>query len=168
MPAPKLSKSQLPPFQLSLRIRHPSMDPVLITRELKVTPEHTFRVGEPRQSRSGLRSVAKHAESYWLAVLDPAAWLGDMSFLAPAILAESPQPLNEAVTKNLGWALSLCAMRFGKIHDKWLRQIRSDGGQVSLLVALAPDMVSSFTVAPEISHMFGELGITLEFEIAND
>jgi hypothetical protein len=167
MPAPKLSKSQAPAFHLSLRIRHPSMDPALITRELRLTPEHTFRVGEPRQSRSGLATTLQ-TESYWLAALNPTAWLGDSPFVVPAILAALEPPASAAVSKNLGWALSLCATRLSKVHGQWLRQIRSDGGQVSLLVAVAPDSVSSFTLAPEVSRIFGELGVAVEFELTND
>jgi hypothetical protein len=167
MPVPKLSKSQAPAFHLSLRIRHPSMDPALITRELRLTPEHTFRVGEPRQSRSG-RAATLQTETYWLAALNPAAWLGDTPFAVPAILAALQPPADAAVSKNLDWALSLCAIRLSKVHDQWLRQIRSDGGQVSLLVAFSPDTVSSFTLASETSRIFGELGVALEFELTDD
>jgi hypothetical protein len=72
------------------------------------------------------------------------------------------------LTKNLGWVLALFAARCGKVHEAFLRRIRSEGGEVSLLVALTPDVVSSFNLSPEVSRIFGDLGITLEFEITND
>ena len=54
MAAPKRATLQAPPFQLSLRIRHPSMDPADISKELGIEPEHAFRAGQPRHSKSGL------------------------------------------------------------------------------------------------------------------
>jgi hypothetical protein len=168
MQAAKRAIHQAQAFQLSMRIRHPSMDPAFISNELQIEPEHTFLAGQPRRSQSGAASAAVHTESYWLAALEPAAWLGDIPLKIPEFLAVSEQRMNAAVTKSLGWSLSLCAARFGKIHADFLRRIRSDGGQVSLLIALTPDVVSSFHLSPEVSRMFGELGITLEFELTND
>jgi hypothetical protein len=168
MQAAKRAIHQAQAFQLSMRIRHPSMDPAFISKELRIEPEHSFLAGEPRRSQSGAASAAVHTESYWLAALEPAAWLGDIPLAIPEILAISEQRMNAAVTKSLGWALALCATRFGRAHAEFLRRIRSDGGQVSLLVALTPEVVSSFNLSPEVSRIFGELGITLEFEMTND
>ncbi len=70
MEARDISRSPSIPFQISLRIRHPSIDPRRISRELKVEPEHTFRAGEPRESSSGIALTAVHAESYWLRSAD--------------------------------------------------------------------------------------------------
>jgi len=47
MAAPKLATRQPLPFQLSLRIRHPSIDPEEISKGLGIEPEHTFRAGQP-------------------------------------------------------------------------------------------------------------------------
>jgi hypothetical protein len=47
-------------------------------------------------------------------------------------------------------------------------RIRLEGGQVCLLVSLSPVAVDSFSVAPEVSQIFGELGITIEFEMTSD
>src|ERR1700746_929804 len=57
------------PFQLSLRIRHPSLDPEELTREFNIEAAHCFRAGDPRASRTGIASV--HPESYWLGALNP-------------------------------------------------------------------------------------------------
>jgi hypothetical protein len=72
MAATKLAALQPLPFQLSLRIKHPSMDPADISKELGIEPEHSFRAGQPRHSKSGLGAAAVHASSYWLAPLHPA------------------------------------------------------------------------------------------------
>jgi hypothetical protein len=49
----RLSKPDPERFQLSLRIRHPSMDPADISRTLKIEAEHSSRAGGPRTSSTG-------------------------------------------------------------------------------------------------------------------
>jgi hypothetical protein len=171
MAAPKLATLQPPPFQLSLRIRHPSMDPAEISKQLRIEPEYSFRAGQPRHSKSGLAPAAVHTESYWLAPLNFASWFGNPSFAEfaePHKLAITREHIDAAVARNLTGALGLCAMRFNKSHTDLLQTIRSGGGEISLLVTLSTAAVNSFSLAPQVSRMFGEIGVTLEFEIADD
>ncbi|MEO9054754.1 MAG: hypothetical protein ABI356_07535 [Steroidobacteraceae bacterium] len=76
--------------------------------------------------------------------------------------------IDSAVARNLAWALALCAVRFDKAHAELLRAIGSEGGEISLLVTLSPTAVNAFSLAPQVSRVFGELGIMLEFEITDD
>jgi hypothetical protein len=55
-----------------------------------------------------------------------------------------------------------------KSHGVLLHRIRSEGGEIGLLVTLSPEEVSSFNLVPEVSRICGELGITLEFDMTND
>ena len=57
-------------FSCRCAIRHPSIDPASISRELQIEPEHSFRAGEPRESARSLAVTPVHVESYWLATLD--------------------------------------------------------------------------------------------------
>ena len=166
MEATKLSEATRRPFQLSVRIRHPSMDPAEISRELEVEPEHSFRAGDRRPSRSGLHGSV-YAESYWLGVLKPDARSVDIAFPGNPQSQIAQQQLDLAIG-SLGWALSLSAVRFFRNHAQPLRRILSEGGQVSLLVTISGSEVSSFTLVPEASRLFGELGITVEFELEAD
>jgi hypothetical protein len=63
MAATKLATLQPLPFQLSLRIKHPSMDPANISKELGIEPEHSFRAGQSRRSKTGVAPAAVHTES---------------------------------------------------------------------------------------------------------
>jgi len=72
--ARKHPSARATPFQLSLHVRHPSVDPEEISRELGLEATESFRAGEPRHSRSGVAAAAVHAETYWVAVLDPMVW----------------------------------------------------------------------------------------------
>src|SRR5580704_16029524 len=74
MPVRKRSTAQAMPYQLSLHVRHPSVDPEEISRELGLEAIESFRAGDPRQSRSGVAATAVHGETYWAAVLDPLVW----------------------------------------------------------------------------------------------
>ena len=167
MAAHKLATLQPLPFQLSLRIKHPSMDPEDISRLLGIEAEHSFRAGQPRQSKSGLVPSAVYTETYWLAPLNPASWFGSPSFSQPLNLAAVQEHLHAAIVRNLAGALGWCAARFNKLHAASLQTIRSDGGEISLLVTLSATEVNTFSLPPQVSRMFGDLGITLEFEITD-
>lgn len=69
-----------------------------------------------------------------------------------------------AVSCSLGWALPLCARRFFSVHGPLLRRI----GQVSVLVTVSTTNASSFSLVPEVSRIFSELGIALEFEFISE
>jgi hypothetical protein len=171
MPAPKLATRQSPSFQLSLRIKHPSIDPADISRELGIEPEHSFRAGQPRHSKSGLVPRAVHTESYWLAALNPTRF-GNLPYAEPLAepltLAITQKHIDAAVARNLTGALGLCAARFSGVHAALLHTIHSEGGEISLLVTLSSNAVSTFSLPPQVSRMFAKLGIMLEFEITND
>ena len=167
MEARELSKSDPKPFQLSLRIRHPSMDPAELSREFKIEPEHSFRAGDPRRPRRGI-AASVHSESYWLGALNPDKWPPDISFPGHPKLQAAQERLGAAAIKSFDWALSLSASRFFHLHAALLRRVRSEGGHISLIVALSTSEVSSFSLVPEVSRAFGEFGVTVEFELTND
>ena len=84
------------------------MTPAAITHELRLQPEHCFRAGEPRESRSGIAAAAVHSESYWIATLNPAAWptassAFDMSFPGRPRLAVSKERLRAMMRDSLAW-----------------------------------------------------------------
>jgi hypothetical protein len=166
MEASKLTNPQLPPFELSLRIRHPSVDPAELSRALALDAQHSFRAGEPRRSRGDATSASVYGESYWLGTLDPTSWPADARFSGHADLDFAAKELRKSATRSLGWALSFSARRFLRAKALFER-IRSEGGQVSVLVALSPAL-ESFSLPPEVSRIFSELGITLEFDLTND
>src|SRR5215469_4970481 len=105
MEASRLSKLVSELFQLSLRIRHPSLDPADLSREFRIEAEHSFRAGDPRPSRSGLAPASVHAESYWLGALNPASWI--RLPLADPGLQATQQELGAVVSRSLTSALGL-------------------------------------------------------------
>lgn len=165
MEARKLRQADSEPFQLSLRIRHPSIDPDDLSRELSIEAAHCFRAGDPRPSRTGIASV--YPESYWLGALSPANWPVDATSPGALRLLAAQERLGVAATRSLGWALSL-STRFFSAHAETLRRIVAESGQVSLLITAPAGELSGFSLAPAVSRVFSELGITLEFEFTSD
>jgi hypothetical protein len=163
----RLSKPDREPFQLSLRIRHPSMDPADISRTFKIEAEHSFRAGGPRTSSTGSATASVYSESYWLGVLKPVGPLVDVSFPGDQRSQIAQKQLAQA-TRSLTWALALRTSRFFTPHKDFLRRVRSEGGEATLLVTIYNGEVSSFTLAPGASQLLGELGIAVEFELASE
>ncbi len=167
MAAAKPATLQPLPFQLSLRIRHPSMDPTQISKELGIEAEHSFRAGQPRHSKSGIAPATVQTESYWLATLSPASKFDTVPFEPMPNVLISQHMIDAALERNLAWALGLCAGRLHK-HVVFLHAVSAQGGEISLLVTLSATALNPFNIPPQVSRMFGEMGITLEFEITND
>ena len=53
-------------FTMSLRIRHPHVEPAEITRNLGIEPQHTWRAGEPRRDSAGGEIGGQYRETYWM------------------------------------------------------------------------------------------------------
>jgi hypothetical protein len=70
MQAKNPSKLPACDYRISLCIRHPSIDPAEISRELGIEADESFAAGAPRQSRSGIGALSVYGESYWAATLD--------------------------------------------------------------------------------------------------
>lgn len=166
------------PFQLSLHVRHPSVDPQEISRELSLEAVECFRAGEPRQSRSGVAATAVHGETYWVAVVDPMGWS------APSVVAQHmlagllPQEakvlrtrfgLDEGETTpgSLGWGIVLVCHCLTVRHGRFLARLREQGGSLTLLAAVQPEALAGLRITPEMGRQLHDLGLTTKIELAH-
>ncbi len=170
------------PFQLSLHVRHPSVDPQEISRELSLEAVECFRAGEPRHSRSGLAATAVHGETYWVAVVDPMGWSAPttlprrrsaqdtMSALQPqeAKMLRTRFGLDEAETTpgSLGWGIVLVCYCLTVRHGPFLAQLREQGGSLTLLAAIQPEAMLGLRITPAMGRQLHELGLTVNIELA--
>ena len=152
------------PFQLSLRIRHPSIDPEEISRRLGIDAEHSFRAGEPREA--GRSTVAPvHAESYWLATLEPAKLLlGTPLDLGFSSLPEMSRTIAFGVLDS---TLSVLTGSVLHRHGDFFRQLQSEGGEVRLIVALSARKARGFTLTPQLGKALSDLRIPVDFELTH-
>jgi hypothetical protein len=151
------------PFQLSLRVRHPSIDPAAISRELQIEPEHSFRAGDLRDSTRSAAVTPAHVESYWLATIDPASLLAGTASLVPEI---SPQ-IQAIALAAVDSALTILITSVLRRHAEFFRRIESEGGEVRLIVALSARKTRGFTLTPHLCKALSELRVPVDFELAH-
>jgi hypothetical protein len=165
MEARDISREHAEPYQISLRVRHPSMDPGTISRELGLEPEYSFKAGEPRESGSGMAGTSVHAESYWLGSLGSiASAAGSLSGFSGARATAARERLQAATVESLTLALDAVAVGFVRAHSDFIRRIQSEEGQVSLLIEMSTRTLNGFTISPQTGRTFAELGIAVEFD----
>jgi hypothetical protein len=174
------------PFQLSLHVRHPSVDPEEISRELSLDAVECFRAGEPRHSRSGLAATAVHGETYWAAVVDPMGWSAPstvarrrtsavpkdtLSVLLPqeAKVLRARFGLDESETTpgSLGWGIVLVCHCLIVRHGRFLARLREQGGSLTLLAAVRPEALVGLVITPEMGRQMHDLGLTIKIEPAH-
>ncbi|MEJ0008990.1 MAG: hypothetical protein WDM77_22150 [Steroidobacteraceae bacterium] len=185
MPAKRRISAHATPYQLSLHVRHPSVDPAEISRELGLAAVESFRAGEPRRSRSGVAATAVHGETYWVAVLDPMGWSAPSAmakagsrvteqFLA-ALLPQEAKMLRARfgleegeVTQpgSLGWGIVLVCYCMSVRHGRFLAQLRSQGGSLTLLAAVQPEALVGLRITPEMGRQLHDLGLTVKIELS--
>lgn len=144
-------------FQLSLRIRHPSMDPRDISRALHIEAEYSFKAGEARHPRSRASHASSHTESYWFAPLGPVLWESD---------GDPQQRPFVPGNGTLELALLRCVYLLRR-HAELLNRVQTDGGEASLLVEVASDAVSGFSLTPSCAGALHELGVGVDFEFGH-
>jgi hypothetical protein len=164
MEARDIAQASAQPFQISLRIRHPSIDPEAISRELSVEPEYSFKAGDPRESGSGMAATSLHAESYWLGSLGSITSATSFSGFSGARANAARERMQAATIESLTLALDSLVVGFIRTHSDFIRRIQGEEGQVSLLVELSTQSLSGFTISPQFSRAFSELGIAVEFD----
>jgi hypothetical protein len=171
MEARDLLRERPRPFELALRIRHPSMDPAAISHELRLEPEHSFKAGEPRTSSSGIAAAAVHGESCWLGTLDPNTWTpeqGAFEMSSQARTSATQERLRAMVMDSLGMALTLASSHFFRAHADFFRRLQSEGGDVGLIIELPAASALSFTLSPQVTRVLSDLGIAIDFEFTAD
>jgi len=166
-------------MDISLRIRHPSIDPTEISEALGLEPRHSFKAGEVREASSG-GSAGRHGQTYWLAPLE---WPSSASLIEPSFLeatqARHPErdikglvekirsarktSLDSSVETALFVALAQLNLRAA-----FLQQLLGEGGAVSLLIVLPPQSQDGFKIPLALSRLVVKLGIDLEFEVAEE
>jgi Domain of unknown function (DUF4279) len=103
-------------FTVSLRIRHPTMDPATIGGTLGIEPQHTWRAGEPRCDPAGVELGGAHHDSYWM-----------------GRLMDEPQLSSDSVSVERVILNTLSQLRRAQ---SFLEQLSAEGGVAELLVSL--------------------------------
>ena len=134
-------------YAISLRVRHPTLDPALLTQTLHLEPLHCWRAGEPRRSATGTALGGEHRESYWSAPL-PGEGVGAAAFPLELFLGSQLVQLNR--------------------HREFLGRLQAESAQISLLIELAPVENAVLTLSTGISRKLADLNIEVEFQFVSE
>ncbi len=134
-------------YAMSLRVRHPNLDPAALTKTLRLEPLHCWRAGEPRLSVTGTALGGEHRESYWSAPL-PGQPVGSADFPLEMFLGQQLVQLNR--------------------HREFLGRLQSEGAQISLLIEMSPLENAVLTLSPSVSRKLADLNIEVEFQFVNE
>ncbi len=135
-------------YEVSLRVRHPNLDPAVLTETLHLAPLHSWKAGDPRRSATGAVLGGEHRDSYWSAPLP-----GD------AAGAIAGFPLELFMTQQL---LQLSRQR------EFLSRIQAESGQVSLLIEISRVENAVLTLGTGISRKLADLNIEVEFQFVSE
>jgi hypothetical protein len=134
-------------YAISLRVRHPHLDPDELTKTLHLEPLHCWRAGEPRRSVTGTALGGEHRESYWSAPL-PGQGMGPAAF-----------PLELFLGSQL--------VQLGR-HREFLGRLQGEGGQISLLIEISRAESGVLTLSTGVSRKLADLNIEVEFQFVNE
>lgn len=150
MGARKLSEISATPIQLSLRVRHPAIDPQEISGALGLEPEHCFKAGDSRPTRSKGAVAAQHTQTYWLAPVSPESW--------PDMI----EPAGNLRTRGIEGVLFPFLQRLSAQHS-FLQKIQAEGGDVALILVIERESAADFTLPVGVARLLVQLGISIEF-----
>jgi hypothetical protein len=134
-------------YAMSLRVRHPTLDPALLTATLHLEPLHTWRAGEPRRSVTGTALGGEHRDSYWSAPL-PGQGVGAAAF-----------PLEMFLGQQL--------VQLGR-HREFLARLQNESAQISLLIEVSPVENGVLTLSTGTSRKLADLNIEVEFQFVSE
>jgi hypothetical protein len=83
-------------FTISLRIRHPTVDPDRITNALGIEPQHTWKAGDPRRDPGGEELEGDYRESYWMGRLMDAPQLSSGRLSVESVLQRTLDQLRRS------------------------------------------------------------------------
>lgn len=133
-------------FTVSLRVRHPSIDPQEITRTLAFEPQHTWRAGEPRHGARGRPLGGTYHESYW-----------------QGELRELDAGLRGAVDTEV--VLMQAVVRLRRLQP-FLSRLQSEGATIELFVELAGASEYTCALSPQLLTLLARAGICLVLKVS--
>lgn len=132
-------------FTVSLRIRHPTIDPTAITEALGFQPQHSWRAGQPRRDAAGAQLAGAHHDSYWMGRL-----------MAEPQLSCSGVSVENVILKTLGQL---------RRAQTFLERLSDEGGVAELLVSLYARDVVRLELPPDVLALLGRLHLAIGLDV---
>jgi hypothetical protein len=132
-------------FTISLRIRHPTVDPGRITEALGILPQHTWKAGDRRRDPAGVQLEGDYRESYWM-----------------ARLMEQPQLSSGTLSVETVLVRTLDQLR--RSHA-FLKQLNADGGVAELQVSLYARQNFRLELIAASLTLLARLGLAIALDV---
>jgi hypothetical protein len=132
-------------FTISLRLRHPDIDPARITGTLGIEPQHTWKVGDARRDPAGTALEGVYRESYWVAQL-----------------MEQPQLASARVSVESVLLQTLAHLRRSQ---SFLAQLHAEGGVAELHISLFARTDFRLELSAQSLALLGHLGLAVALDI---
>jgi hypothetical protein len=132
-------------FTVSLRIRHPTIDPAEITRTLGIEPQHSWKAGESRRAAQGQRLEGSYRESYWI---------GEFR--------ELDAGLRGVVSTE---AVLLQAVVLLRRSQPFLTRLQSEGATVELFVEVVGSTEFTLGLSPQLLSLLSKAGLAVVLNV---
>ena len=132
-------------FTVSLRLRHPGIDPSKITQTLGIEPQHTWKAGDPRRDPVGGALEGIYRESYWMGRLMDEPQLSSARLSVESVLLQVLAQLRRS-------------------HD-FLGQLHAEGGVAELHVSLYAREAFRLELSDETLGLLGRLGLAVALDV---
>ncbi len=132
-------------FTVSLRIRHPTIDPSTITAALGLQAQHSWRAGQPRRDQEGAEVGGAHRDSYWM-----------------GRLMEEPQVSSDGISVE---AVILKTLNNLRRAQPFLKQLNAEGGVAELHVSLYARDDFRLELPPHSLTLLGRLHLAVVLEV---
>jgi len=132
-------------FTLSLRVRHPHIDPGTITQTLGIQPQHTWQAGTPRVGPTGESRDGLYRESYWMARLMEQPQLSSAQVSVEGVLLETLAHLRRS--------------------QSFLERLHAEGGVSELYVSLFARADFRLELSAPTLTLLGRLGLAVALDI---
>jgi hypothetical protein len=132
-------------FTVSLRLRHPAIDPSRITQVLGIEPQHTWKAGDTRCDPTGTALRGAYRESYWMGRLMDEPELSSARMSVESVLLEKLTHLRRS-------------------HE-FLEQFHAEGGVAELHISLYARAAFRLELSEESLASLSRLGLAVALEV---
>ena len=132
-------------FTVSLRVRHPTIDPSRITDTLGIEPQHTWSAGDLRRDPGGGELEGVYRESYWM-----------------GRLMREPQLSSARVSVESVLMQTLVQLRRSQC---FLERLSADGGVAELYVSLFARENFRLDLSADSLALLGRLRLAVALEV---
>jgi len=132
-------------YTIAARIKHPSIDPAVVTEALGLQPQHSWKAGAARRTPTGEPLEGRYRESYWTAQIVDAERISSTEMPLEVALAQSVALLQK--------------------NEKFLAKVADEGGSAELFIGIFGAGNLGIELPPTLLARFGRLGVAISLDI---